>query len=94
LGGGGSVFSNKSIPGFSPILTNVENLVGVVWCGSQKLLSGWGSLDRHGVSLVLIPSFCIPDGYDFLDPFDDFLFATNDGTIWRLKMKRISRILL
>jgi hypothetical protein len=35
-------------------------------------------LDRHGASSTVQPSFCLRDGCGLLDPFGDFLSATNN----------------
>jgi hypothetical protein len=56
---------------------NVERLVGVVW--SSRILSGCGDLrivkELHRQFFLLL---CLRDGCGLLDPFGDFLSATNN----------------
>jgi hypothetical protein len=69
-------------------------------CGDLRIVK---ELHRQFFLLLLFLLLLLRDGYGLLDPFGDFLSATNNvrptqrravDTVWKLKMKIFSRISL
>jgi hypothetical protein len=77
LNGGGGAFSNKVSLNSTHLSDDAEKLVGVVWFPSTS--SGWRDLriimELHRRLFHLLR---LRDGCGFLDPFGNFLSATNN----------------